>query len=173
MQIDNLRGVCLVVSLSLNFTTRQTPHKLRLMAALGKIVDRELKLLTVPLLTLGLLSCGDTEITFQEPKPSASIEELCGVLKLGMQIEESDKIMAGIGTSKVTIASGPKSGSGYIRYWNAPSNAEIIIEEPLRAVIPHGVICVVNYNASLEIYEVKPEFVSEESYQEKVKIMNE
>ena len=64
----------------------RTAPKLRVSWALGKIVDREMKLLTVPLLTLGLLSCGDTEITFQEPKPSASIEELCGVLKLGMQI---------------------------------------------------------------------------------------
>ena len=34
MQTDNLRAVCLVVSLSLNFTTRQTAHKLRLTAAL-------------------------------------------------------------------------------------------------------------------------------------------
>ena len=36
MQIDNLRGVRLVVSLSLHFTTRRTPSKLRLMAALCK-----------------------------------------------------------------------------------------------------------------------------------------
>ena len=35
VQIDNLRGVCIVVSLSLNFTTIQTPHKLRLTAALA------------------------------------------------------------------------------------------------------------------------------------------
>ena len=34
MQTDNLRAVCLVVSLSLHFTTRQTAHKLRLTAAL-------------------------------------------------------------------------------------------------------------------------------------------
>ena len=36
VQTDNLRGVCLVVSLSLHFTTRQTPHKLRLTAALAE-----------------------------------------------------------------------------------------------------------------------------------------
>ena len=34
VQSDNLRAVRLVVSLSLNFTTRQTAHKLRLTAAL-------------------------------------------------------------------------------------------------------------------------------------------
>ena len=34
VQTDNLRAVCLVVSLSLNGTTRQTAHKLRLTAAL-------------------------------------------------------------------------------------------------------------------------------------------
>ena len=34
MQSDNLRGVCPVVSLSLHFTTGQTPHKLRLIEAL-------------------------------------------------------------------------------------------------------------------------------------------
>ena len=34
LQTDNLRGVCIVVSLSLNFTTMQTPHKLRLSEAL-------------------------------------------------------------------------------------------------------------------------------------------
>ena len=34
VQTDNLRAVRLVVSLSLNFTTRQTAHKLRLTAAL-------------------------------------------------------------------------------------------------------------------------------------------
>ena len=34
VQADNLRGVCFVVSLSLNITTKQTPHKLRLTAAL-------------------------------------------------------------------------------------------------------------------------------------------
>ena len=34
MQSDSVRGVCIVVSLSLNFTTMQTPHTLRLMAAL-------------------------------------------------------------------------------------------------------------------------------------------
>ena len=34
MQTDNLRAVRLVVSLSLNFTTRRTAHKLRLTAAL-------------------------------------------------------------------------------------------------------------------------------------------
>ena len=34
MQLDNLRVVYLVVPLSRHFTTRQTTHKLRLMAAL-------------------------------------------------------------------------------------------------------------------------------------------
>ena len=37
MQADSVRGVCFVVSLSLNFTTKQTPHTLRLMAALDEI----------------------------------------------------------------------------------------------------------------------------------------
>ena len=36
MQTDNLRAVCLVVSLSFHCTTRQTAHKLRLTAALGE-----------------------------------------------------------------------------------------------------------------------------------------
>ena len=36
VQFDNLRAVCLVVSLSLNFTTSQTAHKLRLTAALAQ-----------------------------------------------------------------------------------------------------------------------------------------
>ena len=35
LQTDNLRGVCIVVSLSLHFTTMQTPHKLRLSEALA------------------------------------------------------------------------------------------------------------------------------------------
>ena len=35
VQIDNLRGVFIVVSLLLLFTTMQTPHKLRLTAALN------------------------------------------------------------------------------------------------------------------------------------------
>ena len=43
MQIDNLRGVCFVVSLSLHFTTKQTPHKLRLMAALYEIERHKLQ----------------------------------------------------------------------------------------------------------------------------------
>ena len=34
VQSDNLRGVCIVMSLGLHFTTIQTPHKLRLTAAL-------------------------------------------------------------------------------------------------------------------------------------------
>ena len=37
MQTDNSRAVRLVVSLSLNFTTRQTARELRLTAALGEI----------------------------------------------------------------------------------------------------------------------------------------
>ena len=37
VQTDNSRAVCLVVSLSLNFTTRQTPRALRLKAALDEI----------------------------------------------------------------------------------------------------------------------------------------
>ena len=37
VQSDNLRAVRLVVSLSLNFTTRQTAHKLQLTAALCEI----------------------------------------------------------------------------------------------------------------------------------------
>ena len=41
MQSDSVRGVCIVVSLSLNFTTMQTPHTLRLMAALGEKERRE------------------------------------------------------------------------------------------------------------------------------------
>ena len=36
-EVPNLRGVCIVVSLSLNFTTIQTPHKLRLSEALCEI----------------------------------------------------------------------------------------------------------------------------------------
>ena len=36
VQTDNLRAVRLVVSLSLNFTTRRTAHKLRLTAALSE-----------------------------------------------------------------------------------------------------------------------------------------
>ena len=35
VQTDNSRAVCLVVSLSLNFTTSQTARELRLTAALG------------------------------------------------------------------------------------------------------------------------------------------
>ena len=34
LQADNLRGICIVVSLPLHFTTMQTPHKLRLSEAL-------------------------------------------------------------------------------------------------------------------------------------------
>ena len=34
LQADNLCGVCIVVSLPLNFTIMQTPHKLRLSEAL-------------------------------------------------------------------------------------------------------------------------------------------
>jgi len=34
LQAGDLRGVCIVVSLSLNFTTKQTPHKLQLSEAL-------------------------------------------------------------------------------------------------------------------------------------------
>ena len=40
VQADNLRAVCLVVSLSLNFTTRQTAHKLRLTAALDSEIEK-------------------------------------------------------------------------------------------------------------------------------------
>ena len=36
VQTDNSRAVCLVVSLSLNFTTRQTARELRLTAALAQ-----------------------------------------------------------------------------------------------------------------------------------------
>ena len=36
MQTDNLRAICLVVSLSFHCTTRQTAHKFRLTAALGQ-----------------------------------------------------------------------------------------------------------------------------------------
>ena len=39
MQSDSVRGVCIVVSLSLNFTTMQTPHTLRLMAALCEEIN--------------------------------------------------------------------------------------------------------------------------------------
>ena len=39
LQTDNLRGVCIVVSLSLHFTTMQTPHKLRLSEALERNKD--------------------------------------------------------------------------------------------------------------------------------------
>jgi len=38
VQADNLRSVCLVVSLSLHCTTRQTAHKLRLTATLGNVL---------------------------------------------------------------------------------------------------------------------------------------
>ena len=40
VQTDNLRAVCLVVSLSLNGTTRQTAHKLRLTAALDSVNEK-------------------------------------------------------------------------------------------------------------------------------------
>jgi len=39
VQADNLRGVCFVVSLSFHFTTKQTPHKLQLTAALCEKID--------------------------------------------------------------------------------------------------------------------------------------
>ena len=42
MQADNLRGVGLVVSLSLHFTTRPPPHKLRLIAALDSEIEKQL-----------------------------------------------------------------------------------------------------------------------------------
>jgi len=40
LQADNLRGDCFVVQLSPHFTTKQSPHKLRLKLALGKIFER-------------------------------------------------------------------------------------------------------------------------------------
>ena len=40
VQTDNLRRVCLVVSLSLHFTTRQTAHELRLTAALDSEIEK-------------------------------------------------------------------------------------------------------------------------------------
>ena len=42
VQTDNSRAVCLVVSLSLNFTTRQTARELRLTAALSEIYGRSI-----------------------------------------------------------------------------------------------------------------------------------
>ena len=42
VQTDNLRAVCLVVSLSLHFTTRQTALKLRLTAALDSEIEKQL-----------------------------------------------------------------------------------------------------------------------------------
>ena len=41
VQADNLRAVCLVVSLSFHCTTRQTAHKFRLTAALTLIEEHE------------------------------------------------------------------------------------------------------------------------------------
>ena len=40
VQTDNLRAVCLVVSLSFHCTTRQTAHKLRLTAALDSEIEK-------------------------------------------------------------------------------------------------------------------------------------
>jgi hypothetical protein len=41
LQTDNLRAVRIVVSLSLNFTTRRTAHKLRLTAALCEKIRQQ------------------------------------------------------------------------------------------------------------------------------------
>ena len=43
VQTDNLRAVCLVVSLSFHCTTRQTAHKLRLTAALEQKWNRNVR----------------------------------------------------------------------------------------------------------------------------------
>ena len=54
LQTDNLRGVCIVVSLSLNGTTMQTPHKLRLSEALvenSTMKDIQRNSFVVPLTT--------------------------------------------------------------------------------------------------------------------------
>ena len=63
LQADNLRGICIVVSLSLHFTTMQTPHKLRLSEALDEInPERRVYIDSVRPITLALYVLRITEI---------------------------------------------------------------------------------------------------------------
>ena len=126
------------------------------------------------LFVLLVSGCSDADVqVVKEDQAEINIQKQCALLQPGMTTSEANKIMAGVTPLKVTRTSGPNSGSGYYLYWNSPSDAKVIIEEPLRGVIPHGETCKANFNSMQEIEETKIDFVSEQAYQEKASIMSE
>ena len=130
-------------------------------------------ILTISFL-LSVLSCSEADVQVAlEDQEQKDIKNLCGLLKSGMTMSEANKIMEDVSPTVVTQTSGANIGSGYYIYWNSPSDLRIIVEEPLRAVIPHGETCKVNYNSSQQIEGIEFVFVSEQEYQEIVSEMSE
>ena len=133
-----------------------------------------MKYILTILFVLSVLSCSEADVqVVVEDRQKNDIKILCSLLKSGMTTSEANKVMDDVSPTEITQTSGANIGSGYYIYWNSPSDLRIIIEEPLRAVIPHGETCKANYNSSLQIEEIEFVFVSEQEYQEIVSEMSE
>ena len=112
---------------------------------------------------LSVLSCGEAEVqVLIENQEQRDIKKLCGMLKDGMTTVEANETMGDVSPTKITQTSGEHSGSGYFIYWNSPSDLDVVIKEPLRAVIPHGETCKANYSSSQQIERIEFVFVSEQ-----------
>lgn len=123
---------------------------------------------------LSVLGCDDVDVQLvKENKVQKNIESLCVSLQSGMTLSEANKIMDGVSPFKMTRTSGSNSGSGYYLYWNSPTDAEDVMNEPIRVVIPHGETCRASFNSSQVIEDVNFVFVSEQEYQEKASRMSE
>lgn len=117
---------------------------------------------------LTVLACGEP------PAETQSVKMLCATLKVGMQTSEAEKIMGGAGiSSKLIQQSGEQAGSGHLRYWGAPLDITTMKQDIYRGIVPYGDVCTAKYNTQNKLTEITLTFISEASYQEKVKNIKE
>lgn len=93
------------------------------------------------------------------------IEEKCASIEQGMAVSDSDRIMRDVGKTLVENTSGENTGTGYVLYWNSPADSEVLKNDPMRVVVPHGETCKVKFDVDKQISDVVYEYVNEAEYQ--------
>lgn len=98
-----------------------------------------------------------------------SITEMCEKLQTKRTLKQADSLMVYFARLETQWNSGQQRGAGNVVYWRTPSDSKIILEEPMRLVIPHGETCKVEYNQQKELSQINYRFISEDDYQQQLK----
>lgn len=98
-----------------------------------------------------------------------SITEMCKKFQTKRTLKPADSLMVHFARLETQWTSDQQIGAKNVVYWRTPFDNKMILEEPLRLIIPHGKTCKIEYNQQKERTKINDFFISEDDYQQQLK----